>query len=442
MNTVMENLAVTAGPIRARLDIPGSKSIANRALICAALAEGTSILTNVAPGDDTEALRECLLALGVSMIVQDGEWEIRGTNGVLQGGSTLSARLAGTTSRFMIAVSALAAEPTIVTGEQALRRRPIAPLQHALQSLGASVQSLDESMALPVQVSRAELSGGRVKIRGDVSSQYISALMMIGPLLDGGLELEITSPLISVPYVAITAHVMACFGIEGIEVSSDLIVVPQGGYQAQRFTIEPDASSASYPLAAAAICGGVVEIPGLGSQSIQGDVGFVDILRAMGCRVDQDTQGVTVHGPDVLHGVQLNLRDMSDLVPTVAAMAVFADSPTEISGVGFIRSKESDRIGDVVRALQVIGCDAAELPDGLVIRPHPGREWRGHLLPTHHDHRLAMAWSLIALKVPGISIEDPDVVTKSWPNWWTVREQIVNSAKGEWRENLVSESNE
>jgi 3-phosphoshikimate 1-carboxyvinyltransferase len=224
-----------------------------------------------------------------------------------------------------------------------------------------------------------------------------------------------------------TAAVMQSFGIAGIEIDTERIVIPVGTYQAQRYAIEPDASSASYPLAAVAICGGMIKIPGLKTPAIQGDIGFLNILRAMGVDVVADVDGVVVRSLGALKGVQLDLRDMSDLVPTVAALAVFADTPTEITGVGFIRLKESDRIGDLVRGLQAIGCDSSESADGLLINPVPIAALKGVRLATHHDHRLAMAWSLIALRVPGISIENPEVVSKSWPQWWAVRHLMVLS---------------
>lgn len=422
------NLDSAEGEIIAQVLVPGSKSIANRALVCAALAEGVSVLTRIAPGDDTEAMRECLSRLGIEINDVANGWEVHGTSGQVIGGATLTARLAGTTSRFLIAVAALAEQATTVTGHDALRRRPIAPLQGALQALGATVVSLDSALALPVQVSRAALRGGRVEMPGDVSSQFLSALMLIGPLLDGGLRIDVTTPLISVPYLTITAQVMKTFGIQGIEVDADCVIVPEGGYRARPFVIEPDASSASYPLAAVAICGGEMSIPGLKTTSIQGDVGFLDVLEAMGCGVNHDAQGVVVRGAKSLHGLHLDLRDMSDLVPTVAAIAVFANSPTEITGVGFIRQKESDRIGDLVRGLRAIGSDAEETSDGLIITPVPLELLHGAELATHHDHRLAMAWSLIALRVPGISVEDPNVVQKSWPAWWSVRQQLVDAA--------------
>jgi 3-phosphoshikimate 1-carboxyvinyltransferase len=421
-------LPIAQGAIWATVDVPGSKSIANRALVCAALAHGTSLIRHLAPGDDTQALQDCLSAVGVPMKQVQNGLQIQGSGGALIGGATVSARLAGTTSRFMIAVAALAEQPVVITGEEALRRRPIEPLQVALQSLGVDVISLDAKAALPVQVSRGSLHGGSVSVRGDVSSQFLSALMLIGPLLEGGLSIEVTSPLISVPYITMTAEVMSSFGIQGIDIAQDRVIIPSGTYSACEFAIEPDASSASYPLAAAAICGGEVTIPGLGPRAIQGDVGFLEILSSMGCEIRHDDIGASVRSSSALRGLYLDLRDMSDLVPTVAALAVFASSPTEVSGVGFIRQKESDRLGDLVRGLQSLGCDASETAEGFIIRPVPVDALRGTVMPTHHDHRLAMAWSLIGLRVPEISIDHPEVVSKSWPDWWAVRQQLVESS--------------
>jgi 3-phosphoshikimate 1-carboxyvinyltransferase len=251
--------------------------------------------------------------------------------------------------------------------------------------------------------------------------------MLIGPCLPQGLEIELTSPLVSRPYVAMTASVMSSFGATGIVVADPLVSVEPSGYRGVDTTIEPDASSASYPLAAAAITGGRVRVPGLLQDSWQGDVAIVDILGSMGCRVVFDDGGAEVEGGP-LRGVELEMSDVSDLVPTVAAVACFADSPTTITGVGFIRRKESDRIGDLVGGLNALGCRAEILDDGLRVVPNDPATYRGARLGTHHDHRLAMAWSLMALRVPGVSIDDPAVVAKSWPAWWDVRSTLLASA--------------
>ena len=263
---------------------------------------------------------------------------------------------------------------------------------------------------------------------GDVSSQYVTALMLIAPLTRDGLRIELTTPLVSRPYVAITASVMSAFGVSGIAVGDNIVSVEPGGYRPVDYVIEPDASSASYPLAMAAITGGRVTVPGLGSDALQGDAAFADVLESMGCTVRRDERGVTVAG--LAHrGVDIDMSDMSDLVPTLAAIAPFASTPTRITGVGFIRHKESDRIGDLVRGLRAIGADASEEDDGLTIAPS-GDRMHGAVLPTHHDHRLAMAWSLLALRIPGIVVEDPGVVAKSWPDWWSVRSSVLGRSNG------------
>lgn len=422
--TASEILSTASGPVRATLAVPGSKSIANRALVCASMASGDSTLTNVAPGEDTAAMLDCLRALGVDVTVARDRVVVVGGEGRLNGGVTLDARLAGTTSRFMTAVAALGAEPSTITGGEALRRRPMGELHDALRSLGAHVTP--EGGVLPVNVCRGNLSGGRVQLRGDVSSQFVSALMMIGPLLPDGLHIELTTPLVSRPYVAITASVMSSFGASGITVGDRGIGVEPSSYVGSEYSIEADASSASYPLAAAAITGGSVRITGLGDRALQGDARFADVMGAMGCRVERSRDSTTVTGDGKLRGVDVDMSDISDLVPTVAAVAAFASTPTRITGVGFIRRKESDRIGDLVRGLVAIGCDAFEEDDGLRIEPSPST-YHGTRLAVHEDHRLAMAWSLLGLMVPGISVDDPTVVAKSWPEWWTVRSNLLAS---------------
>ena len=302
------------------------------------------------------------------------------------------------------------------------------PLHDALVQLGAQVKSVDKEGHLPVWVSGDSIDGGTVSLPGDVSSQYVTALMMIGPYLPEGIRLQLTSPLVSRPYVAITASVMSSFGATGIAIGEHTIGVEPSNYDGTTYAIEADASSASYPLAAAAIAGGSVKVVGVGQPALQGDAGFVEVLEQMGCSTQTSATSLEVSSNGALHGIEINMADMSDLVPTLAAVAIFADSPTRISGVGFIRHKESDRIGDLVKGLKQIGCDAIEEDDGLLIRPVPVEQLHGSELSTHDDHRLAMAWSLIALRVPGIVIDEPEVVSKSWPEWWDVRSSLLDGS--------------
>jgi 3-phosphoshikimate 1-carboxyvinyltransferase len=264
-----------------------------------------------------------------------------------------------------------------------------------------------------------------VSLPGDVSSQYVTALMLIGPYLSGGLRLELTTPLVSLPYVELTAAVMGAFGVGDVVIGERSVEVPPGRYRATRYSVEPDASSASYPMATAAVVGGRVRVAGLRRSSTQADVAFAGVLEAMGCTVGDDPAGLTVErdASRPLRGVDVDLRDCSDLVPTVAAVAVTAATSTTISGVGFIRAKESDRLGDLAVELAKTGARIAADDDGL--RIDPVDSLHGAVLATHHDHRLAMAFGVLGTVVDGIRITDPEVVSKSWPGYWFARDSML-----------------
>ncbi len=423
-----------AGPVDAVVTVPGSKSLANRALVCAALADGTSELRGLPDGDDTTAMIQCLSALGVPISVDATTARITGCAGRLEGPAAardgddvvLHAGLAGTTSRFVTAVAALTSGPIVVDGDEPLRRRPMAPLHDALTHLGATVEPLGQPGALPVRVG-GPVRGGTIAIAGDVSSQYLTALMLIGPLLPGGLTLELTTPLVSRPYVRLTAAVMAAFGVSEVELDDHRIVVPSGGYRAASFDVEPDASSASYPLAIAAIAGGRVVVRGLRPDSAQGDVAFARLLLEMGATATEGPDvGIERRLNDALRGIEADLADMSDLVPTLAAVAATASTPTRITGVGFIRAKESDRLGDLARELGRLGARVEAEPDGLRIEPAP---LHGGTVDPHHDHRLAMAFGVLGAVVPGVRVVAPDVVTKSWPTYWAERDALVATSR-------------
>ncbi|MEI7547910.1 MAG: 3-phosphoshikimate 1-carboxyvinyltransferase [Actinomycetota bacterium] len=416
-------VAPLGAPLDAVVEVPGSKSIANRALVCAALADGQSVLRGVPDGDDSEAMLDCLRVLGLEVERGDETLRIEGGAGMFRRGPlTLPCRLAGTTSRFITALAALGPGPYTIDGAPPLRARPMAPLHEALVSLGVKVDAGAGWGHLPVTV-RGPLAADvdEVSLRGDISSQYLTALMLIAPCLPNGLRFVLTTPLVSRPYVRITAAVMASFGVSGVELGERIITVPAGRYRPCNYTVEPDASSASYPLAASAICGGRVKVPGLTDSSVQGDAAFCRVLARMGCEVTQDTTGTTVSRAGVLRGIDINMVEMSDLVPTLAAVGVFAGEAVHIHGVGFIRNKESDRLSDLCQELRKAGIDASDDPDGLVVRPS-----RPHTatLGTHHDHRLAMACALVGLGASGIVVEDPDVVSKSWPDFWDMIEGL------------------
>lgn len=407
-------------PISATVTVPGSKSLTNRALVCAALATGPSKLFNVASGDDTLAMIDGLTAMGARCITKGSEVEIVTPIDRTWGDDvTVHANLAGTTSRFLTAVAALRTGCTTVTGNRELLRRPMAPLFESLSLLGAQITSLEDPGHLPVRVCGGYQTGHELTVRGDTSSQFVTALLLIGPALVNGLKIKIHGQIVSEPYLAMTCAVMNDFAAQVDRVGIDLFEVRSQSYSGRHYVVEPDASSASYPLAAAAIVGGSVRVLSVGASSVQGDVRFVDILRDMGCSVGSTDTELTVSrsAQSALVGIEINMASMSDLVPSVAAVAMYATTPTRISGVGFIRHKESDRLEDLAIELRKLGGEIEVTSDGLVIHPS---QVHGGVVDPHHDHRIAMALSLVGLTCDGVVITNSDVVSKSWPEFWTM----------------------
>lgn len=412
------------GQLDATVELPGSKSITNRALICAAMAHGATELQGVLFADDTEAMLGCLHELGVELRVDRARRVVRvtGTGGGPDRGALLDARLSGTTARFVLPFAALGTHTVVLDGEAPLRARPMGDLIGALQQLGAELEPLGEPAHLPVRVEGRGLQGGSVSVRGDVSSQFLSGLLLSGPGMRDGLVVEVSTELVSVPYVEMTLSVMGEFGARIDRPHPRRFEVHPGAAPApERYGIEPDASAASYFFAAAALLGGRVRVEGLGSSSLQGDLAFVDALERMGASVERGQHHTVVQGPEQLRGIDIDMADLSDTAQTLAAVAVFASSPTTISGIGFIRHKETDRIAAVVQELRRCGIDAEELPDGL--RVHPG-EVRPAVVQTYRDHRMAMSFSLLGLRAEGVRIADPRCVEKTFPDYWRTFEGL------------------
>lgn len=404
--------------------VPGSKSITNRALLSAALASGRSTLRGVLFADDTEAMLGALTALDIATVIDRPGCTIavNGCAGALPAPlGPIDARMAGTVGRFLPAVLAVGSGTYRLDGSAQLRARPLGPLVEALRMLGAEVVELGAPGCLPLELHPVApaLLGRAVELPADVSSQFLSGLMLAAPLWPNGIEIGLTTTAVSRPYLDMTATVMAAFGASA-NVGGQRITVPAGRYRAADYRVEPDASAASYFFAAAAVTGGRVRIDGLGTASMQGDAAFVDVLAAMGATVRRGSDWTEVIGPPVgsLRGVEADLADLSDVAPTLAATAALASSPTRITGIGFIRRKESDRIGAVVAELRRLGVEADEEPDGMVIRPS------GTISPatvrTYDDHRLAMSFAVIGLVHDGVTIADPDVVAKTFPTFWSV----------------------
>lgn len=412
--------AVTVSPPAAPPDcavsVPGSKSITNRALVAAFLAAGTSELTNVLAADDTEAMLDAVAALGATVDVDGTTVRVTGVAGVPHPGPrTVTARQAGTVARFLPPVLALGHGPYRLDAAPAMRARPMAPLFEALRSLGAAVTEEGEPGHLPATIIGAGVPGGTVRVRGDVSSQFLSGLLLAAPCMRDGLRVEATTDIVSRPYLDLTLDVLAAFGAAGRWQGARAIAVDPGGYRATRFQVEPDATAASYFFAAAAITGGRVTVPGLGRRSRQGDLAFVDVLARMGARVEVGDDATTVTGTGVLHGVEVDMGAISDTAQTLAAIAPFADGPTRVEGIGFIRRKETDRVAAVVTELRRCGVDAVEEADGWSIRP--GAPTAAEIR-TYADHRMAMSFALLGLRVPGVTILDPDCVGKTFPGYW------------------------
>jgi 3-phosphoshikimate 1-carboxyvinyltransferase len=407
-------------PPDATVRLPGSKSITNRAVLAAAMAaQGTSTLIGALVADDTDAMVDAVRALGATVDIGDQTWRVTGTGGMHPPGQvSIDARQAGTVARFALAVAAATAARALVDGSDQLRARPMAPLLDALRGLGAAVEEGGRPGHLPVVVN-GPLLGRAAELPGDASSQFLSALLLAGPLLGDGLDVRLTTKLVSRPYAAMTAAVMAAFGAHA-EVGDRLCRVAGGGYRASEYVVEPDASAASYFFAAAAVTGGRVRVEGLGRTSIQGDIAFLDVLARMGASVKVLDEATEVTGGE-LHGIDVDLSNLSDTAPTLAVMAALADSPTRVRGIEFVRGKESDRIAAVVAELRRSGVDASEESDGFVVRPSTVR---AAVIDPHDDHRLAMAFALLGLRTPGIEIADPACVSKTFPGYFDVLETL------------------
>ena len=398
--------------------VPGSKSLTNRALVCAALAEGKSTLTGALQADDTDAMIGGLRALGIDIGADENATllTVVGAAGELPAGPlSIDARLSGTTARFLAPVLSVGEGPYVLDGGEPLRERPMGPLVEALRSLGGDVYEMGEPDSLPLRIGGGA-HGGAVELPGHVSSQFLSGLLLAGPLFPDGVDIRLTSPLVSVPYVSMTRAVMAAFGVD---VSATR--VQAGSYRATDYLIEPDASAASYFFAAAAITGGRVMVEGLGTASLQGDLAFVDLLEQMGADVTRSETSTTVTGTGELHGIEADLADLSDTAQTLAAVAVFADSPTTLTGIGFIRRKETDRLANTVRELVRCGIEATEDPDGFTIRPGAPQP---ATIETYDDHRMAMSFALLGLRGAGIEITDPRCVAKTYPRFFDDLDQL------------------
>jgi 3-phosphoshikimate 1-carboxyvinyltransferase len=440
----------------AAVRVPGSKSITNRALVLAALTARASpwILRGALRSEDTEVMIDCLRALGFGVLANWSDDTVLVSN---SGPDRIPARSAdlfvansGTTMRFLTAMVSLGHGRFRLDGVPRMRERPIADLLDGLGQLGVDAVSERRNGCPPVVVQADGLRGGAVRIRGGVSSQFLSGLLLAAPFASGPVTITVEGPLVSSPYVFMTVQMLRQWGLEGsYHLGGDcadftgreaLLGPARFGHagsgvcfhipgrqrndspaRSQReYAIEPDASAASYFLAAAAITGGRVTVLDIPERSLQGDVGFVDLLAEMGCRVERCSAGVTIHGRP-LHGIDVDMNAISDTVMTLAAVACFAEGPTIIRNVGHIRHKETDRLAALAAELRKVGAAVEEFDDGLTVTPGP---LHGAEIETYNDHRMAMSLALVGLRVPGIRIRNPGCVAKTYPGFFADLETL------------------
>jgi 3-phosphoshikimate 1-carboxyvinyltransferase len=440
-------------PPKTTVRVPGSKSITNRALVLAALtAKGFACaLRGVLRSEDTEVMIEALRALGFRVLT---EWDESAVFVSSREDSPLipaqEANLfvgnSGTTMRFLTAMLSLGHGRFRLDGVARMRERPIEDLLAALRQLGVCAYSEKHNGCPPVIVKANGLNGGSVRIKGDVSSQFLSGLLMAAPFAQDDIEIEVDGPLVSSPYVSLTSQMMQQWGLlmlhaangsqfrvpgrqwRGLEDRADELEaeVLREGYDPRcpvwlhEYQIEPDASAASYFFGAAAITGSRITVLELPEKSLQGDIRFLDLLADMGCRVERCSSGITVHGRR-LRGIDVDMNDISDTVMTLAAVACFAEGPTTIRNVAHIRHKETDRLAALAAELRRVGAGVEEFADGLTITPAPLHD---AVIETYNDHRMAMSMALIGLRVPGIVIRNPGCVAKTYPDFFTDLEQL------------------
>lgn len=415
-------------PLDASLQVPGSKSITNRALLLAALADGITRLQNALFSDDSLYLVSALQSLGFNIEIspQAAIMTVNGLGGNIPANQAdLFIGNAGTAARFLTAFLTLGHGEYTLDGEARMHERPIGDLVGALGQLGADLTATSNQgmLCLPLSMHAAGLPGGRASIAGDISSQFLSALLMVAPYAHESVELEISTDLNSQPYVEMTLGLMAEFGVqvEGGDFNRFLINPAQYSPR-ESYWIEPDASAAATFFAAPALCGGSVRVEGLRLSSIQGDIRFLDVLEEMGCGVEEDEQGIVVIGTQQLRGVDVDLHAMPDAAQTLAVLAPFADTPTHIRGIASARYKECDRISATAAELRRLSVRVDEHEDGLTI--YPAESIQPAEIQTYHDHRMAMAFALLGLRVPGIQIENPGCVSKTFPDFFRVLESL------------------
>lgn len=406
--------------------IPGSKSITHRALIAAALADGESLLKGSLSCEDTLYTVNGLRELGARIVANENNMKVIGTGGRFEHASGIRSIYlgnSGTSYRLLLSTVSLAKGRYILNCTPRMQQRPVGELVKALNKLGAKATCTAKEEFPPVYINTKGIRGGRVELRGEQSSQFVSSLLLAAPYAEKDTEIQISGALISRPYVDITIDVMRRFGIQVHREGYRSFKIPGGQrYASCNISIEGDVSNASYFWAAAAVTGGTVTTRNINPYNTrQGDIAFLDILEQMGSRVEREKDQVTIHG-GALSGIEVDMNEMPDMVPTLAAVALFARGKTVVRNVQHLRHKESDRLSSIVLEWSRLGGKVEELPDGLII--HGGQPLSGIPVDPHDDHRMAMSLAVVGLKVPGVVIANEGCVKKSFPQFWQLWDKL------------------
>jgi 3-phosphoshikimate 1-carboxyvinyltransferase len=406
--------------LNASVTVPGSKSLTQRALITAALADGRSVLAGPLVSEDTDYSSQALAQMGISVEQGPGQWRVDGTAGKLQTPEDdIYLGNNGTATRFLTSVAALGQGEFVIDGDERMHERPIEPLMTALRGWGVDIEAIHGSGCPPLSILADGLAGGLTTLPEGKSSQYLSSLLLVAPYARAQAELRVEGEILSKPYISMTLAVMADFGIR-VEAAPDFssFSIPRGTYQPCTYQVEGDASNASYFWAAAAVTGGRVTVTNVPVPSLQGDALLVPLLARMGCNVVQAERGISVEGSSRLEGISVDMGDMPDVAPTLAVVAAFAEGATEISNIAHLRVKECDRLHAVTTELGKLGVQVEEFEDRMVIHGRGGRDMQPAEIETYKDHRMAMSLAVAGLRIPGVTIRGEECVAKSFPDFW------------------------
>lgn len=408
----------THKPLKGKMIIPGSKSYTNRALIIAALADGVSEIMYPLICEDTRLMIGALKNLGVPVQQTSNSITVQGTSGAFHPKKKeLFCGLAGTTSRFLTALSSLIPEEITITGEGKLLERPIGDLVDALRQIGVSIQYVNKEYSIPLKINAPIIKTlpRKCKLKGSISSQFLSALLLIAPKLKNGLHITLSNPLISKSYVDMTIQIMKDFGVDVVNTSYKEFEIKPQIYQSRRYVVEGDWSSASYFFAIAALHPRNLVIKNLKINSLQGDSKFPKLLETMGVKILYNANGITISGGNTLKPVTVDMETMPDSALTLAILAGFADGTSVLSGLQSLKNKESDRLSSMQNELKKIGVGVEIQNNSFIIhgnRPHGAR------IQTYNDHRIAMSFAVAGSKISGITIENPGIIVKSFPSFW------------------------